>query len=397
MGKKRSLSGKTILKIIGAVVSALIFALYVYAGISGMPDMQEKVHVMQRGDMKVWLSGCLSASLVFALCINSALNDLNIWMWRKKITYPMILLAFVPFLAVFFLDAYLDLGIAGIFCVIAAFAIPCGMAWIPPLLNRQIAHSLEKEGLSGKELLRRMEWIRFYPLKKLLICGLWGFGGLLLMLAAGKSMAGMLEMDGEMVFFLLLTAVLMAIFFPRVKKYMVNPCHCAPVLNEILTKKQMEELLEGERFERIAFQDADMKQYVDIYRSRNWMVIEGRLISKKLAFKTAAASGNGDSTITVLYLNGQSVKAKVPLNVYRYPEFEAVWQELTGILTPLVLKNRMEQVGQKFQELFPECASQRERMYAFLSHDAEQVKQDYAAFFAPQPRKKNKKKKEGTV
>ncbi|MFR3252025.1 MAG: hypothetical protein ACLTQL_13710 [Eisenbergiella sp.] len=62
--KKRSLSGKTVLKIIGAVVSALFFGLYVYAGISRVESMQEEVHVMQRGDMKIWLAGCLSSSLV---------------------------------------------------------------------------------------------------------------------------------------------------------------------------------------------------------------------------------------------------------------------------------------------------------------------------------------------
>ena len=74
MEKKRSLSGKTVLKIIGAVVSALFFGLYVYAGISRVESMQEEVHVMQRGDMKIWLAGSLSSSLVFALCVNAALN-----------------------------------------------------------------------------------------------------------------------------------------------------------------------------------------------------------------------------------------------------------------------------------------------------------------------------------
>ena len=48
--------------------------------------------------------------------------------------------------------------------------------------------------------------------------------------------------------------------------------------------------------------------------------------------------------------------------------------------------------GQRFQALFPECPSEQERMYAFLSHGEEQVKQDYAAFFAPQSGKRKKKK-----
>ena len=393
MEEKRKLSGKTVLKIIGAVVSALIFALYVYAGLSGAEGMQKKVRVMQRGDMKVWLSGCLSSSLIFALCFNSALNDMKIWMWRKKMTFPLILLAFAPFLAVFFLDAYRDLGIAGIVSVFVSFGVLFGIAWIPPLLNILLARGLEQKGeRSGKQLMHLIEWIHFYPLKKLLLLGLWGFGVFLLLRAVWLMAAGALAMDGEMVFFLCFIAVLVTVFFKRIKKYVGNPYHCAPVLNSILTKRQLEELMEGERFERMVFQDKDMDRYVRIYRSRNWMVINGRLFSRKLALKAGVERGNGDSTVKVLYLNGQIAKTKIPLDVYFHPEFETVEQELTGISTPLILKNRMEQVGQRFQELFPGCDSERERVYALLSHDAGQIKQDYAAFFAPQPKGKKKKK-----
>ena len=52
-----------------------------------------------------------------------------------------------------------------------------GIAWIPPLLNILLARGLEQKGeRSGKQLMHLIEWIHFYPLKKLLLLGLWGFG-----------------------------------------------------------------------------------------------------------------------------------------------------------------------------------------------------------------------------
>ena len=41
-----------------------------------------------------------------------------------------------------------------------------------------------------------------------------------------------------------------------------------PVLNQILSKKQLEQLLDGEHFEPIEFEDEGMKKYLEIYRSR---------------------------------------------------------------------------------------------------------------------------------
>ena len=38
-------------------------------------------------------------------------------------------------------------------------------------------------------------------------------------------------------------------------------------------------LLDGEHFEPIEFEDEGMKKYLEIYRSQNWMLIGGKLLS----------------------------------------------------------------------------------------------------------------------
>ena len=51
--------------------------------------------------------------------------------------------------------------------------------------------------------------------------------------------------------------------------------------------------MDGEHFESIAFEDEAMKKYLEIYRSQNFMLIGGKLLSKKLAlWVTMNRSGN---------------------------------------------------------------------------------------------------------
>ena len=116
------------------------------------------------------------------------------------------------------------------------------------------------------------------------------------------------------------------------KRYVCTSCHSIPVLNRILSKKQLEQLLDGEHFEKIPFEDTAMKQYLEIYRSENWMLIGGKLLSKKARSLGYIGSIRSDTVLKVLYLNGTTAKAKVNLEIRenRYEEFIAVLRELAG-------------------------------------------------------------------
>ena len=103
-------------------------------------------------------------------------------------------------------------------------------------------------------------------------------------------------MDGELFLFLLGTAVLVVALFQKMRRYVCTPYRNIPVLNQILSKKQLEQLLDGEHFEPIEFEDEAMKKYLEIYRSQNWMLIGGKLISKKLALWVTMNRSKNDTS-----------------------------------------------------------------------------------------------------
>ena len=398
--EKRKLSGKTILKLIGALLALAYLGFCIYVGITGkFPNMHRVQHVMRFGDLKNWVSGGISAVMIFAFCITSALNDLNIQKGRKKSFLPLFLIMILPIIFLLLLESYLDIGWIGIalYAGIAVFLF--GVAWTPQLLNQWIARRLLRdEPMGGKQQVQIIEWIHFHPLKKLLIFGLWGFGVVLVLRGIWVTATGKIEMDGELFLFLLGTAVLVVALFQKMRRYICTPYRNIPVLNQILSKKQLEQLLDGEHFEPIEFEDETMKKYLEIYRSQNWMLIGGKLLSKKLALWVTMNRPGNYASLKVLYLNGMTAKAKVDLEIRenRYEEFTVVLRELIGYEGPLKLDGKEEQLAQKFASFFPEQTSNQDRLAAFLSQDVTAIRKDYIQTFSPppDPRKKKRSRRE---
>lgn len=398
--EKRKLSGKTILKLVGALLALAYLGFCLYAGITGkFPNMHRTEHVMRFGELKNWVSGGMSAVMIFALCITSALNDLNLQKGRKKSFLPLFLTMILPIILLLLLESYLDIGWIGIalYAGIAVFLF--GVAWTPQLLNQWIARRLLRDKpMSGKQQVQIIEWIHFHPLKKLLIFGLWGIGVVLVLRGIWVTATGKIEMDGELFLFLLGTAVLVVALFQKMKRYICTPYRNIPALNQILSKNQLEQLLDGEHFEPIAFEDEGMKKYLEIYRSQNWMLIGGKLLSKKLALWVTMNRSGNDASLKVLYLNGMTAKAKVDLDIRggRYKEFTAVLKELIGYEGTLKLDEKEEQLAQKFTSFFPEQTSEQDRVAAFLSQDVTLIRQDYIQTFSPppDPRKKKRSRRE---
>ena len=398
--EKRKLSGKTIWKLLGALLALAYLGFCLYAGITGkFPNMHRDEHVMRFGELKNWVSGGMSAVMIFALCMTSAFNDLNLQKGRKKSFLPLFLTMILPIILLLLLESYLDIGWVGIalYAGIAGFLF--GVAWIPQLLNQGIARQLlREEPMSGKRQAQIIEWIHFHPLKKLLVFGLWGFGVVLVLRGIWVTATGKIEMDGALFLFLLGTTVLVVALFQKMRRYICTPYRNIPVLNQILSKNQLEQLLDGEHFEPIAFEDEGMKKYLEIYRSQNFMLIGGKLLSKKLALWVTMNRSGNDATLKVLYLNGTTAKATVDLDIRgdRYTEFTAVLKELIGYEGTLKLDEKEEQLAQKFASFFPEQTSEQERVAAFLSQDVTAIRQDYIQTFSPPPvpRKKKRSRRE---
>lgn len=295
------------------------------------------------------------------------------------------------------LESYLDIGWIGIalYAGIAAFLF--GIAWIPQILNQWVSRLLLREKpMSGKQQVRIIEWIHFYPLKKLLILGIWGFGVVLVLRGIWVTATGKLEMDGDLFLFLLVVAVLVVVLFQKMRRYICTSYPNLPVLNQILSRKQLEQLLEGEHFEPIVFEDAAMKQYLEIYRSQNWMLIGGKLLSKKLALWVTMNRSRNDTSLNVLYLNGMTAKAKVNLELRenRYEEFTPVLRELIGHEGNLKLYGKEEQMKEKFASYFPNCNSEQERIAAFLTRDVTEIRKDYIQTFSPPDTRKKKRSRQ---
>lgn len=395
--EKRKLSGKTILKLAGALLALVYLGFCIYAGITGkFSGMHREEHVLRFGDLKNWVSGAMSAVMITFLCIYSAINDLKIQKEHRKSSAPffllMLLLSF-PLL----LESYLDIGWIGIalYAGIAAFLF--GIAWIPQILNQWISRRLLREKpMSGKQQVRIIEWIHFYPLKKLLILAIWGFGVVLVLRGIWVTATGKLEMDGDLFLFLLVVAVLVVALFQKMRRYICTSYPNLPVLNQILSRKQLEQLVEGEHFEPIVFEDAAMKQYLEIYRSQNWMLIGGKLLSKKLALWVTMNRSRNDTSLNVLYLNGMTAKAKVNLELRenRYEEFIPVLRELIGHEESLKLYGKEEQMAEKFASYFLNCNSEQERIAFFLTRDITEIRKDYIQTFSPPDTRKKKRSRQ---
>lgn len=396
--EKRKIPGKTILKMTGALLALAYFGFCLYAGITGkFSSMNRKQHVMRFGDLKNWVSGGMSAVMIAVFCINSVIKDLNLQKGNKKSSTPfffiMILFLSFPLL----LDSYLDIGWVGIALYAGITAFLFGIAWIPQILNRWISRLLlRKKPLSGKQKVRIIQWIHFYPLKKLLILGIWGFGVILVLRGIWVTATGQMEMDGELFLFLFIVAVLVVALFQKMRRYVCTSYPNLPALNQIISRNQLEQLLEGEHFEPIVFEDAAMKQYLEIYRSPNWMLIGGKLLSKKLALWVTVNRSRNDTSLNVLYLNGMAAKAKVNLELRenRYEEFTPVLRELIGYEATLKLCGKEEQMAEKFTSYFPDYVSDKERIAAFLTQDVTEIRKDYIQTFSPSDTRKKKRSRQ---
>ena len=150
----------------------------------------------------------MTAAMILGICINSALNDLNLKRIRKESFLPLFFTMIFPIILLLLLEAFLDNGWLGIGIYASVAIFMCATAWIPLILRKWITHLLLRDKpMSGKQQVRIIEWIHFHPLKKLLVFGLWGFGVVLVLRGIWVTATGKIEMDGELFPFLLGTAV----------------------------------------------------------------------------------------------------------------------------------------------------------------------------------------------
>ncbi len=197
----------------------------------------------------------------------------------------------------------------GIIFVVILFLIVNLPRYIRKHLMNQIADQSSKATgslqLSQLNWLSKMEWLRFYPLKKFLLGVLWIA---CLFIAIRGIFITLNDPRKTFIFLTVLFWMITILTFRKIWGYIRLPYHCVPVLNRIKTKDELKELLQGECFEKVMFQNSILKEYLHALISENWVIINGFLISrkevKKIYFLHESPISNYEE-FRFIYFNGE--------------------------------------------------------------------------------------------
>lgn len=181
--------------------------------------------------------------------------------------------------------------------------------YIRKQLTKRIADksSKAKENLQTSQLnfLTKIEWLRYYPLKKILLALLWLF------CLYGAVRGIFVTINDPRGAFIFLTALFwfITIFTARkIWRYIRLPYHCIPILNHIKTEEELKESLQGECFEKVMFQNSLLQKYFHVLISENWVVMDGRLFSrneiKKIYYLHKGPIRNYEQ-VKFIYSNGE--------------------------------------------------------------------------------------------
>lgn len=103
------------MKLVGALLALAYLGFYFYVGIDRKTSLYARnCTYMRYGDRKKWVAGGMTAAMILGICINSALNDLNLKRIRKESFLPLFFTMIFPIILLLLLEAFLDNGWLGI-------------------------------------------------------------------------------------------------------------------------------------------------------------------------------------------------------------------------------------------------------------------------------------------
>ncbi len=387
--KKKVLRG---IFLILAVAAAIYMCIGIYFGWTGKNEYFQyefwgvafrKIWVYPR-----WFLHSTAAGMILVLCLYGIYRTKS----EKKHYVMLGFCLLIPYFGIpllvgeaFFL-LYLIVFIGGMFAM-ANLPGKIGRALTYKLLAEQERFQTDMEGSAEKKL-KRIEWIRCFPLKKVLIGGMWFFCPVMGLLGI-VSFFKVPETDSLWVILLLFAVA--ALTAKKAWRYMLTPYHCMPVVNNILSKEQMQKLLVGEHFREVSFENEDLKKYVPILLSENWALIEGKLISRRLAVSVSieySISVSRRSTgIKGMYLNGEKFRTRAT-DIYLGGKYaDEMTEKLKEIQQIHFLKSigilRQEPIREKYGTILPELQDERSKMWYLLTEDISDIQQEYAKMFGP--------------
>ncbi len=389
-----------------AAVSAACMAFFDYTGVSGNIEFLQGESLV----LTPWEVIAIPPCWFLCACLFGALLVLcNYWIYRLKtqqkrygLLVLWLFLAFWVNVLCYFKSVFLvgmTLIVGGLF----AFAN------IPPAIGSAITKGLVSQNSDIEDVqafsqwqLRRMEWVCFFPLKKVLAASAWIF---CLTIAIVGMLAFHHEPEVELLGVILLLLAVATLTARKAWRYVTTPCHCVPILNKELSKRDIEQLLQGEIFELFPFKDEELQKHMPVLVSENWMFVEGLLISRKLLLggtvdRDSVTSGGINrkaSRLGFFYLNGiqfQTRKTYLYLTGERYDEMKKAMVQIAQV--PIPVSRAQTSIVDKYNAILPEIQDPKEKLRYVLTHDISDIRQEYEAMFASnrEPHKKEKKQKD---
>lgn len=233
-------------------------------------------------------------------------------------------------------------GIVGVALIFFLYNFP---KYLRRRLTEQIANASNeaKTNLQSSNLnfLSRIEWLRYYPLKKLTFVLLWLF----CLYGAVRGIFVTLNEPRKTFIFLTVLFWFITIFTAKkLWRYITLPYHSIPVLGHIKTKEELKASLQGECFEKVIFEHDILKKYFAVLISDHWVVMDGYLIPRSGIDKIYYFYGNqvrNYEQVKLIYSNGEAFSfpsERISANENRQKEI----LDLLHKISPVVLNSLEE-------------------------------------------------------
>lgn len=211
---------------------------------------------------------------------------------------------------------------------------------LPDYIRKHLIQQIADESCKAKDnlqlsqlnFLSKIEWLHFYPLKKFLLGLLWL---VCLYIAVRGVFLTLNEPRKTSIFFTVLFLAITILSARKVWRYIKLPYHSIPVLNHTQTKEELRVSLQGECFEKVIFQHDILRKYFYVLISKNWVIIDGFLISRKVVKKIYYLHENpvwNYEQIRFVYFNDEEFRLpskRQSTNVLRQTEISQVLHEIS--------------------------------------------------------------------
>lgn len=203
--------------------------------------------------------------------------------------------------------------------------------------------------------LKKMEWQRLYPVKKILFLGAWLFCVFIFIAAII-----LLVRDGD-IEALLGGGICGIIAFVTVRptiKYVRTSYHCMPYFNKIFSKCEQETFVASEEFQ--FFESVEVNNYLfPLGISKHWIYANKRLLSKDLAIfawleATSSLIARNTTPICVLYMTGECVEVDLGVHLTGKEQIyihDYLWKK-EGIISACLLGDKRKEMINLFQKQF---------------------------------------------